>query len=209
MNIIVRGEDMAYKVKKVCKDRERRDFSRIPNSLELKDLLEIQKKSYEWFIEEGIKEVLDEIFPVDNFAGTLSLEITDYSLDEPRFTIKECKERKTSYVAPLKVQARLFNNETGEVKEQELFFGDMPIMTESGTFVINGAERVIVSQLVRSPSVYYGVETDKNGRNVFTSQIIPNRGTWLEYPNPDTGCRLCRYEILCGECNIPFHHNRY
>ena len=172
---------MAYKVKKVCKDRERRDFSRIPNSLELKDLLEIQKKSYEWFIEEGIKEVLDEIFPVDNFAGTLSLEITDYSLDEPRFTIKECKERKTSYVAPLKVQARLFNNETGEVKEQELFFGDMPIMTESGTFVINGAERVIVSQLVRSPSVYYGVETDKNGRNVFTSQIIPNRGTWLEY----------------------------
>ena len=172
---------MAYKIKKVCKDRERRDFSRIHNSLELKDLLEIQKKSYQWFIEEGIKEVLDEMFPVDNFAGTLSLEIDDYSLDEPRFTIKECKERKTSYVAPLKVQARLFNNETGEVKEQELFFGDMPIMTESGTFVINGAERVIVSQLVRSPSVYYGVEMDKNGRNIFTSQIIPNRGTWLEF----------------------------
>ena len=172
---------MAYKVKKVCKDRERRDFSRIHNSLELKDLLEIQKKSYQWFIEEGIKEVLDEMFPVDNFAGTLSLEINDYSLDEPRFTIKECKERKTSYVAPLKVNARLFNNETGEVKEQELFFGDMPIMTESGTFVINGAERVIVSQLVRSPSVYYGVEMDKNGRNIFTSQIIPNRGTWLEF----------------------------
>ena len=172
---------MAYKIKKVCKDRERRDFSRIHNSLELKDLLEIQKKSYQWFIEEGIKEVLDEMFPVDNFAGTLSLEINDYSLDEPRLTIKECKERKTSYVAPLKVQARLFNNETGEVKEQELFFGDMPIMTESGTFVINGAERVIVSQLVRSPSVYYGVEMDKNGRNIFTSQIIPNRGTWLEY----------------------------
>ncbi|MBQ1551374.1 MAG: DNA-directed RNA polymerase subunit beta [Bacilli bacterium] len=172
---------MAYKIKKVCKDRERRDFSRIHNSLELKDLLEIQKKSYQWFIEEGIKEVLDEMFPVDNFAGTLSLEINDYSLDEPRLTIKECKERKTSYVAPLKVQARLFNNETGEVKEQELFFGDMPIMTESGTFVINGAERVIVSQLVRSPSVYYGVEMDKNGRNIFTSQIIPNRGTWLEF----------------------------
>ena len=172
---------MAYKIKKVCKDRERRDFSRIHNSLELKDLLEIQKKSYQWFIEEGIKEVLDEMFPVDNFAGTLSLEIDDYSLDEPRFTIKECKERKTSYVAPLKVNARLFNNETGEVKEQELFFGDMPIMTESGTFVINGAERVIVSQLVRSPSVYYGLEMDKNGRNIFTSQIIPNRGTWLEY----------------------------
>ena len=172
---------MAYKIKKVCKDRERRDFSRIPSSLELKDLLDIQKRSYQWFIEEGIKEVLDEMFPVDNFSGTLSLEINDYSLDEPRFTIKECKERKTSYVAPLKVQARLFNNETGEVKEQELFFGDMPIMTDSGTFVINGAERVIVSQLVRSPSVYYGVEMDKNGRNIFTSQIIPNRGTWLEF----------------------------
>ena len=172
---------MAYKIKKVCKDRERRDFSRIENSLELKDLLEIQKKSYQWFTQEGIKEVLDELFPVENFSGTLSLEIGDYSFDSPRLTIKECKERKSTYASPLKVQARLFNNETGEVKEQELFFGDMPLMTESGTFIINGAERVIVSQLVRSPSVYYGVEIDKNGRKVFTSQIIPNRGTWLEY----------------------------
>ncbi len=172
---------MAYKIKKVCKDRERRDFSRIQNSLELKDLLEIQKKSYQWFTQEGIKEVLDELFPVENFSGTLSLEIGDYSFDSPRLTIKECKERKSTYASPLKVQARLFNNETGEVKEQELFFGDMPLMTDSGTFIINGAERVIVSQLVRSPSVYYGVEIDKNGRKVFTSQIIPNRGTWLEY----------------------------
>ena len=147
---------MAYKVKKVCKDRERRDFSRSENSLELKDLLEIQKSSYKDFIEVGIREVLDELFPVDNFSGSLSLEIGDYSFDEPRLSIKECKERKSTYAAPLKVQARLFNNETGEVKEQELFFGDMPIMTDSGTFVINGAERVIVSQLVRSPSVYYG-----------------------------------------------------
>ena len=172
---------MAYKIKKVCKDRERREFSKIENSLELKDLLEIQKASYQEFIQKGIREVLDELFPVDNFSGSLSLEIGDYSFDEPRLTIKECKERKSTYAAPLKVQARLFNNETGEVKEQELFFGDMPMMTESGTFVINGAERVIVSQLVRSPSVYYGMEMDKNGRNVFTSQIIPNRGTWLEY----------------------------
>lgn len=152
---------MAYKVKKVCKDRERRDFSRSENSLELKDLLEIQKSSYKDFIEVGIREVLDELFPVDNFSGSLSLEIGDYSFDEPRLSIKECKERKSTYAAPLKVQARLFNNETGEVKEQELFFGDMPIMTDSGTFVINGAERVIVSQLVRSPSVYYGMEMDK------------------------------------------------
>ena len=172
---------MAYKIKKVCKDRERRDFSRIENSLELKDLLEIQKASYQGFIQNGIREVLDELFPVDNFSGSLSLEIGDYSFDQPRLSIKECKERKSTYAAPLKVQARLFNNETGEVKEQELFFGDMPLMTESGTFVINGAERVIVSQLVRSPSAYYGMEMDKNGRNIFTSQIIPNRGTWLEY----------------------------
>ena len=172
---------MAYKIKKVCKDRERRDFSKNENSLELKDLLEIQKKSYDLFITEGIKEVLDDMFPVENFSGSLSLEISDYSIDQPRFTIKECKERKTSFVAPLKVQARLFNNETGEVKEQEIFFGDLPLMTDSGTFIINGAERVIVSQLVRSPSVYFGVEMDKNGRNIFTSQIIPNRGTWLEF----------------------------
>ena len=172
---------MAYKIKKVSKDRERRDFSKNENSLELKDLLEIQKKSYDLFITEGIKEVLDDMFPVENFSGSLSLEISDYSIDTPRFTIKECKERKTSFVAPLKVQARLFNNETGEVKEQEIFFGDLPLMTESGTFIINGAERVIVSQLVRSPSVYFGVEMDKNGRNIFTSQIIPNRGTWLEF----------------------------
>ncbi len=179
---------MAFKIKKVSKDRERRDFSRVQNSLELKDLLEIQKDSYQQFITEGIKEVFDELFPVDNFAGTLSIEIVDYSFDEPRLTIKECKERKTTYAAPLKVQARLFNNETGEVKEQELFFGDMPLMTDSGTFVINGAERVIVSQLVRSPSVYYGVEMDKNGRNIFTSQIIPNRGTWIEYKLNSKDC---------------------
>ena len=172
---------MAYKIKKVSKDRERRDFSKNENSLELKDLLEIQKKSYDLFITEGIKEVLDDMFPVENFSGSLSLEISDYSIDTPRFTIKECKERKTSFVAPLKVQARLFNNETGEVKDQEIFFGDLPLMTDSGTFIINGAERVIVSQLVRSPSVYFGVEMDKNGRNIFTSQIIPNRGTWLEF----------------------------
>ena len=179
---------MAYKIKKVCKDRERRDFSRVENSLELKDLLEIQKKSYQEFVTEGIREVLDELFPVDNISGTMSLEIGDYSFDEPRLTIKECKERKTTYAAPLKVQARLFNNETGEVKEQELFFGDMPIMTDSGTFVVNGAERVIVSQLVRSPSVYYGMEVDKNGRNIYTSQIIPNRGTWLEYKLNSKDC---------------------
>ena len=172
---------MAYKIKKVNEYRERRDFSRVTNSLELADLLEIQTKSYDWFIQDGIKEVLEEISPVENFSGTLSLEFGEYSFDEPRHTIKECKEKKTTYAAPLKVQTRLFNNETGEVKEQEIFLGDMPLMTDSGSFIFNGSERVIVSQLVRSPSVYYGREIDKNGRSIISSQLIPNKGTWLEY----------------------------
>ena len=172
---------MAYKIKKVNEYRERRDFSRVTNSLELADLLEIQTKSYDWFIRDGIKEVLEEISPVENFSGTLSLEFGEYSFDEPRHTIKECKEKKTTYAAPLKVQTRLFNNETGEVKEQEIFLGDMPLMTDSGSFIFNGSERVIVSQLVRSPSVYYGREIDKNGRSIISSQLIPNKGTWLEY----------------------------
>ncbi|MEG2620503.1 MAG: DNA-directed RNA polymerase subunit beta [Bacilli bacterium] len=161
--------------------RERRDFSRTKKSLELCDLLEIQTKSYNWFVQEGIKEVLEEISPVENFSRTLSLGFGDYSFDEPRHSIKECKEKKATYAAPLKVQTFLFNNETGEVKEQEIFLGDMPLMTEAGSFIFNGSERVIVSQLVRSPSVYYGREIDKNGRSVFSSQIIPTRGTWLEY----------------------------
>ena len=172
---------MAYKIRKVNEYRKRRDFSRVNNSLELGGLLEIQTKSYNWFIQDGIKEVLEEISPVENFSGTLSLEFGEYSFDEPRHTIKECKEKKTTYAAPLKVQTRLFNNETGEVKEQEIFLGDMPLMTDSGSFIFNGSERVIVSQLVRSPSVYYGREIDKNGRSIISSQIIPTRGTWLEY----------------------------
>ena len=172
---------MAYKIRKVNEYRERRDFSRVANSLELGELLEVQTKSYDWFIREGIKEVLEEISPVENFSRTLRLEFGEYSFDEPRHTIKECKEKKTTYAAPLKVQTRLFNNETGEVKEQEIFLGDMPLMTDSGSFIFNGSVRVIVSQLVRSPSVYYGREIDKNGRPVVSSQIIPTRGTWLEY----------------------------
>ncbi len=161
-------------------NRQRLSFSRIRNTYELTDLLEIQKKSYQWFVEKGIKEVFEDLFPVENFSGTLSLEFGDYFFEEPRYTIRQSKDRETTYAAPLKVGVRLFNHETGEVKEQEIFLGDMPIMTESGSFVINGAERVIVSQLVRSPSVYYNVEVDKNGRSVVTSQVIPTRGTWLE-----------------------------
>ena len=172
---------MAFKIKKINDKRERRNFSKIKNTFELQDLLEIQKKSYQWFITEGINEVFEDLFPVESFSGELSLEFTDYSFDEPRYSIKEAKYRETTYAAPLKVQARLFNHETGEVKEQEIFLGDMPVMTDSGTFVINGAERVIVSQLVRSPSVYFSSAIDKNGRSVITSQIIPTRGTWLEF----------------------------
>ena len=172
---------MAYKLINCGDYRQRRSFSRIKHMYELKDLLEIQKKSYQWFIDTGIKEVFNDLFPVENFSGTLSLEFGDYHFDEPRYSIRECRNRETTFSAPLKVEVRLFNHETGEVKEQEIFLGDMPIMTDSGTFIINGAERVIVSQLVRSPSVYFNREIDKNGRSVITSQIIPTRGTWLEF----------------------------
>ncbi len=172
---------MAFKIVKCGDHRERRNFSKIRNSYELKDLLEIQKKSYNWFVETGIKEVFEDLFPVENFSGTLSLEFGDYHFDEPRYSIKESKDRESTYSAPLRVDVRLFNRESGEVKEQEIFMGDMPIMTDSGTFIINGAERVIVSQLVRSPSVYFNREIDKNGRELITSQIIPTRGTWLEF----------------------------
>ena len=172
---------MAYKVKKFSDYRERRNYAKTKNAIELGNLLEIQKKSYDLFLTEGIEEVFKDIFPVESFTGNLSLDFGEYHFEQPRYSIKDCKDRYATYAAPLKVEARLFNHETGEVKEQEIYLGDMPVMTESGTFVINGAERVIVSQLVRSPSVYYGREIDKNGRNVITSQVIPTRGTWLEY----------------------------
>ena len=149
--------------------------------MELSDLLEVQKKSYQQFLETGIREVFDELFPVESFTGNVTVDFGDYSFDEPRYSVKESKERMVNYAAPLKVQARVFIHETGEVKEQEIFLGDMPLMTESGTFIINGAERVIVSQLVRSPSVYFKREIDKNGRRIISGEMIPNRGTWLEF----------------------------
>ena len=172
---------MAYKLKQSGDYRKRRNFSMIKNSLELDNLLQIQKESYQWFVKTGIKEVFEDLFPIESFSGSLSLEFGEYEFDTPRYSLKECKDRQITYASPLKVQTRLFNNETGEVKEQEIFLGDMPLMTESGTFIINGAERVIVSQLVRSPSVYYSKELDKNGKPVFAAKVIPTRGTWLEY----------------------------
>ena len=172
---------VAFKVKKFGDHAERRTFSKIKSTLELTDLLEIQKKSYQWFLDEGIKETLEELFPVESFTGNISLEFGEYHFEEPRYSIKEAKERMVNYAAPLKIQARVFIHETGEVKEQEIFLGDIPMMTDAGTFIINGVERVIISQLVRSPSIYFTKETDKNGRHIISSEVIPNRGTWLEY----------------------------
>ena len=172
---------MAYKTQKFGDHRERRNFSSMKNVFELKDLLEIQKSSFDLFLKEGIKEVFDDVFPVESFSGSLSLEFGDYHLDEPRYSIKESKEKRVTYAAPLKVNARLFINETGEVKEQEVYLGDIPLMTSTGSFIVNGVERVINSQLVRSPSIYFKREIDKNGRDIITSEVIPNKGTWLEY----------------------------
>ena len=189
------GEKVAYTVKKFGDYRERRSYAKTKNAIELNNLLEIQKKSYDWFMTEGIKEVFDDIFPVESFTGNLTLEFGEYSFEEPRYSIKGCKDRYATYAAPIKVQARLFNQETGEVKEQEIYLGDMPIMTDSGTFIINGAERVIVSQLVRSPSAYYSREVDKkNGKHIITSQIIPTRGTWLEYETDARDVIYCRID---------------
>ena len=189
------GEKVAYTVKKYGDYRERRNYGKTKNAIELNNLLEIQKKSYDWFMTEGIKEVFDDIFPVESFTGNLTLEFGEYSFEEPRYSIKGCKDRYATYAAPIKVQARLFNQETGEVKEQEIYLGDMPIMTDSGTFIINGAERVIVSQLVRSPSAYYSREVDKkNGKHIITSQIIPTRGTWLEYETDARDVIYCRID---------------
>ena len=185
---------MAFNVKKYGDYRERRNYAKTKNSIELSNLLEIQKKSYDWFMTDGIKEVFEDIFPVESFTGNLVLEFGDFFFEAPRYNIKECKDRYSTYASPLKVEVRLFNQETGEVKEQEIYLGDMPIMTDSGSFVINGAERVIVSQLVRSPSVYFGREVDKNGRICITSQVIPTRGTWLEYETDTRGVIYVRID---------------
>ena len=157
-------------------------FSRIDEVLEMPNLIEIQKESYRKFVEEGLKEVFDDISPITGYGDNLVLEFVDYTLENnPKYSVEECKERDVNYAAPLRVTVRLINRETGEVKEQEVFMGDFPLMTDTGTFIINGAERVIVSQLVRSPGAYYNMETDKMGKQLFSATIIPNRGAWLEY----------------------------
>ncbi|MFS0638069.1 DNA-directed RNA polymerase subunit beta [Mesobacillus foraminis] len=161
--------------------RQRRSYARISEVLDLPNLIEIQTASYQWFLDEGLREMFQDISPIEDFTGNLSLEFIDYSLAEPKYPVEESKERDVTYSAPLRVKVRLVNKETGEVKDQDVFMGDFPLMTETGTFVINGAERVIVSQLVRSPSVYYSGKMDKNGKKGFSATVIPNRGAWLEY----------------------------
>lgn len=160
--------------------RTRRSYARINEILEVPNLIEIQQKSYDWFLEEGLREMFQDISPIQDFTGNLILEFIDYSLGEPKYTVDDAKERDVTYAAPLRVKVRLINKETGEVKEQEVFMGDFPLMTSTGTFIINGAERVIVSQLVRSPSVYFSTKVDKNAKKTYTATVIPNRGAWLE-----------------------------
>ncbi len=164
---------------------ERMNFSKIDEVLKMPNLIEIQKDSYEWFVEQGLKEVFEDVSGITDYSGNLVLDFVDYTLerDKPNYSIAECKERDATYAAPLKVKAVLRNNETGEIKESNVFMGDFPLMTPSGTFVINGAERVVVSQLVRSPGVYYKMDYDKTGKELFSATVIPNRGAWLEYEN--------------------------
>ena len=160
----------------------RMTFSKINEVMQIPNLIEVQKDSYKWFLDKGLKEVFRDVAEITDFSGNLALSFVDYRMDDtPKYTVKECKERDTTYAAPLKVTARLLNKETGEIKENEIYMGDFPLMTESGTFVINGAERVIISQLVRSPSVYFDMTHDKTGKELYSATVIPNRGAWLEY----------------------------
>ena len=176
-------------------DTTRISYSKINEVLEMPNLIEVQKNSYQWFLDEGLKEVFEDISPITDFSGNLILEFIDFSLDsEPKYSIEECRERDATYAASLRVKARLYNRELDELKEQEIFMGDFPLMTETGTFIINGAERVIVSQLVRSPGIYYASEFDKVGKKLLSSTVIPNRGAWLEYETDSNGVFYVRVD---------------
>ena len=173
----------------------RMSFSRSNNTLELPNLVEIQTKSFDWFVKEGLGEVLKDVSPITDYSGNLQIDFIDYSLDgKPKYTIEECKERDANYAAPLKVNVRLTNRQTGEVKQTDIFMGEFPIMTETGTFVINGAERVIVSQIIRSPGMYYASDIDKTGKKTYATQIIPYRGAWLEYETDISGVMYVRID---------------
>ena len=159
----------------------RMSYQRQKEVLEMPNLIEVQKDSYQWFLDEGLKEVFEDISPIADYSGKLSLEFVDFTLceDEVKYSIEECKERDATFAAPLKVRVKLYNRENDEISEHEIFMGDLPLMTATGTFVINGAERVIVSQLVRSPGIYYAIAHDKLGKTLYSCTVIPNRGAWL------------------------------
>ncbi|ANZ61453.1 DNA-directed RNA polymerase subunit beta [Secundilactobacillus paracollinoides] len=186
--------NLAGHLVKFGKHRTRRSYARIKEVLDLPNLIEIQKNSYQWFLDEGLRDMFDDIMPIEDFQGNLSLEFVDYQLLEPKYTVDEAREHDANYSAPLHVTLRLTNHESGEIKSQDVFFGDFPLMTEQGTFIINGAERVIVSQLVRSPGVYFNEETDKNGRTVYGATVIPNRGAWLEFETDAKGLSYVRID---------------
>ncbi|UQF70786.1 DNA-directed RNA polymerase subunit beta [Vagococcus lutrae] len=192
---------MAGHIVKYGKHRERRSFARISEVLELPNLIEIQTNSYKWFLEEGLREMFEDILPIKDFNDKLSLEFVGYELKEPKYTVEEARAHDANYSAPIHVTLRLDNKVTGEIKSQDVFFGDFPLMTEMGTFIINGAERVIVSQLVRSPGVYYNSKIDKNGRESFGTTVIPNRGAWLEL---ETDAKDISYVRIDRTRKIPF-----
>ena len=185
---------MKYPVSDVA--RERRSYSRIAEVLEMPNLIEVQKKSYQSFLDEGLKEIFQDVSPIQDFTGNLVLEFTDYSFGEPKYKVDECRERDVTYAAPMRVKVRLINKESGEVKEQDVFMGDFPLMTDSGTFIVNGATRVIVSQLVRSPGVYFHENHDPNGDKLFGATVIPNRGAWLELETDVQGCVYVRVDRM-------------
>ena len=175
--------------------KTRRSFSKINEVMQMPNLIEVQKNSYQWFLDTGLREVLRDVNEISDYTGNLVLDFVDYRIDStPKYSVKECKERDATYSATLRVTARLLNKETGEIKINEIYMGDFPLMTESGTFIINGAERVIISQLVRSPGVYYDMTRDKLGKKLYATTVIPNRGAWLEYETDPTNVFFVRID---------------
>ena len=191
--------------------RTRMSFGKVKDIIDMPNLIEVQLNSYEWFLKEGLLEVFADVNPIKSFNGKHILEFIDFKLDiaSTKYNMEECKERDAIYLAPLKVKVRLQNLDTGELKEQEVFMGDLPRMTPQGTFIINGAERVIVSQLVRSPGVYYNYEVDKNGKKLFSSSVIPNRGAWLEYETDSNEVLYVRIDKQKVICNLVYKGSGY
>ena len=173
---------------------QRLNYSRIKEVIELPNLIQIQLSSYQWFLNEGLRTALKEVFPISDFSGKLELDFVDYNLGEPKYSVQECKERDVSFQAPLKLKVRLTDKENGEIKESEVYMGDLPLMTDKGTFIINGAERVVVSQLVKSPGVYFNEKLDLAGNSLFGATVIPNRGAWFELEMDSAGIIYTRID---------------